>query len=123
MAICLCAVSKRKQGLSYFCRRACCPVGFQKIVTLVFTRCRFANGSMPAQLMLFIEKLPTSLEPDQPLPDIDYVIDVLLTSPHPEMGDGQANGSRGVKRPAPGMQDGVSHADIFTIRQKMKHAN
>lgn len=79
---------------------------------------------MPAQLMLLIEKLPASLEPDQPLPDVDYVIDILLHSPHPEMGGVQPNGSRGVKRPAPGMQDGASHhADIFTIRQKMKHAN
>ena len=77
---------------------------------------------MPAQLMLFIEKLPTQLEEDVPLPDIDYIVDVLLTSTHPEMGGGHANGSRGVKRAAPGMQDGA-HSDIFTIRQKMKHAN
>lgn len=79
---------------------------------------------MSAQLTLFIEKLPRILEPEQPLPDVDYVIDILMHSSHPEMGFGQTNGSRGVKRGAAGMQDGApQHADIFTIRQKMKHAN
>lgn len=78
---------------------------------------------MSAQLTLFIEKLPKSLEPDQPLPDIDYMLDILLQSTHPELGGGQANESRGVKRAAQAMQEG-GYADIFTLRQKMKqHTN
>jgi hypothetical protein len=78
---------------------------------------------MSAQLVLFIEKLPKSLEHDQPIPDVDYVIDILLQSTHPEMGVGLAHGSRGVKRPASSMQDGGAHADIFTIRQAQRLAH
>lgn len=78
---------------------------------------------MSSQLTIFIEKLPKTLEHDQPVPDVEYVIDILLNSTHPEMG-GQLNGSRGVKRPPPSMQDSsTSHADLFTFRQKMKHTN
>jgi hypothetical protein len=95
------------------------------VSTPTLTRlCRVGGKSMPAHLMLFIEKLPPELEPDQPVPDIDYVIDILLHSSHPGMGS--ANGTRGVKRSAPGPQEGqaqAAYADIFTLRQKMKHSN
>jgi hypothetical protein len=42
--------------------------------------CREETGELPASLELFIRKLPKALEIDQPVPDIDYIIGIIMRS-------------------------------------------
>lgn len=73
-------------------------------------------------MSLFMNKLPAELELDQPLPDIDLVIEVLLHAPQLDADGGSA--VRGVKRGTDALELANSgQADIFTMRRKMRTVN
>lgn len=84
--------------------------------------CRVST-EYPAQMALFLNKLPAELELDQPVPDVDLVIDILLRTPQIDNTGGESNG-RGVKRGTDAldlMTGGQS--DIFTMRRKLRTVN
>lgn len=74
-------------------------------------------------MSLFMNKLPAELELDQPLPDLDLVIDILMHAPHLDSA-GVGSSARGVKRGAD-ILDAANggQVDIFTMRRKMRAAN
>lgn len=78
-------------------------------------------------LAAFISKLPAALEPDQPVPDIDYLVDILLSSNLTLAADDEGEDDA-EKQANSGAGKGVKHerangafaasTDIFQSRQQ-----
>ena len=85
--------------------------------------CRSGDGEFPAQMSIFMNKLPAELELDQPLPDLDLVIDILMHAPQLDT-SGSGTSMRGLKRGADALDSANGgRVDIFTMRRKMRTVN
>lgn len=74
-------------------------------------------------MSLFMNKLPAELELDQPSPDIDLVIDILLHTPQLDATEIRST-TRGLKRGVDTLElANGGQADIFTMRRKLRTVN
>jgi hypothetical protein len=78
-----------------------------------------AGGDLPASLALFIAKLPPTLEQEQPVPDIDYLMDLIVKAKLASDGRGEGEEGRENAARKNGSADGALMAaasDIFHLR-------